>query len=130
MADGDIPLHPVTPTDINGRPIGGSDRPIYVTQAVAALGGGITWGAATAVAGTGASKVLIAANALRKALMVWNPVGNDEMSYVPGATVASLAAGRPMNAGDVDTITAPEVSLGAYAFWATNTQNVYYMEGT
>lgn len=96
----------------------------------APVGGGITWGAPQSVAMTGASKNLIAANAARKALIIINPVGNNQASYDLSGGAVTLAGGIPMLAGDRDTYTGAECPVGPVTAIGTNGQNMVYVEGT
>lgn len=97
----------------------------------APVGGGITWGAATAVAMTGSSKNLVAANAGRKGIIIWSPVGNAAASYDLSGTAVTLAGGIPLYPGVAPVvITAPECPVGAITAIGTNGQNLYYSEGT
>ncbi len=101
--------------------------PVYNTEPV---GGGVTWGAPTAVASDGNSKTLIAANAARKAIIIWNPIGNAQMSIdIKGGTV-TLAAGYPLLAGDSAAFTGTDTPVTLITFIGTNTQNLVYQEGT
>lgn len=103
---------------------------IVTNGGVAPLGGGITWGAPTLVAMTGASKNLIAANAARKGIMFWNPSGNAAAAYDLSGGVVTLVAGIPLVAGGRPVcFTAPECPVGAITVIGTNTQNLYYVEG-
>lgn len=101
-----------------------------IASGVAPVGGGITWGAPTAVAMTGSSKNLIAANAARKALMIINPVGNAQVSYDLSGGTVTLVGGIPLLAGAVDTYTGAECPVGAVTIIGTNAQNAVYVEGT
>lgn len=106
---------------------GGTPIAVSITDAA----GSITWGAITAVAQTGASKVLIAANPGRKGIIFWNPAGNAVGAFDLSGGTVSLAAGIPLYAGGSPTvITSPEVPVGAITAIGTNTQNFYYSEGT
>ena len=92
--------------------------------------GSITWGAATAVAMTGSSKNLIAANASRKGIIIWNPSGNAAAAIDLSGTAVTLAGGIPLVAGATPTvITGAETPLTAITAIGTNTQNIYYSEG-
>lgn len=99
---------------------------------VAPVGGGITWGAPTAVAVTAgpASTVLIAANAARKALSIWNPVGNAQMSIDIKGGTAVLATGRPLLAGSTLDYSGAECPVTAVTFIGTAAQSLVYQEGT
>ena len=105
---------------------------LVVDGGVAPVGGGITWGAPTAVAVTAgpSSTTLIAANPLRKALSIWNPIGNAQMSVDIDGNAAVLATGRPFLAGASLDLTAPECPVGAVTFIGTAGQSLVYQEGT
>jgi len=90
----------------------------------------IVWGAPTAVASAGASLALIAANPLRKGLMIVNPVGNAQMSYDLSGGTVTLAGGIPLQAGDRDTYTWADCPTSAVTFIGTNAQSLVYVEGT
>lgn len=95
-------------------------------------GGGIAWGAPTAVAVTAGptSTILIAANASRKAISIWNPAGNAQMSIdIKGGTV-TLAAGRPILAGGSIDIDGADCPVTAITFIGTAGQSLVYQEGT
>jgi len=111
--------------DANGRIV------VNVSN-VAPLGGGITWGAPTAVPVTAGptSTTLIAANASRKAISIWNPVGNAQMSVDIAGGVAVLATGLPLLAGFSITLTGAECPVGAITFIGTAAQSLVYQQGT
>ena len=116
-----------------GSPTAG--KPLSVTSTpsgAAPIGGGITWGAPTAVAVAAgpASTTLIAANAARKALQIWNPVGNAQMSVDIKGGTAALATGRPMLSGDSITYSGAECPVTAVTFIGTAAQSLVYQEGT
>jgi len=94
--------------------------------------GGITWGAPTAVAVTAGptSTTLIAANALRTAISIWNPIGNAQMSVDIAGGVAVLATGLPLLAGFSITLTGAECPVGAITFIGTAAQSLVYQQGT
>jgi hypothetical protein len=96
----------------------------------APVGGGITWGAPTAVASDGASKVLVAANAARKAISIWNPVGNAQMSVNIAGGTAVLATSRPLLAAFSIDLEGAACPVGAITFIGTNLQSLVYQEGT
>jgi hypothetical protein len=98
----------------------------------APVGGGITWGAPTAVAVTAgpASTTLVAANAARKAIRIWNPIGNAQMSYDLAGGTAVLATGTPLLAGDRDDFSGAECPVGAITFIGTAGQSLVYQQGT
>jgi hypothetical protein len=102
------------------------------TKHVPSVGGGIVWGAPTAVtvlAGP-TSTQLVAANAARKALSIWNPIGNAQMSVdIAGGTVV-LATGRPLLAGDALDLDGALCPTGAITFIGTAGQSLVYQEGT
>lgn len=108
-----------------------ADTPLPVTS-VASVGGGITWGAPTAVAvGAGpASTTLKAATAGRKAMSVWNPPGNATMFIDIAGGTAAAATGRPLVAGAALDLTAPHCPVGAITFIGTAGQSLVYQEGT
>lgn len=96
------------------------------------VGGGITWGAPTAVAVTAgpASTTLIAAAATRKAIMIWNPIGNAQMSVDIAGGTAVLATGYPLLAGDSLVLTGADCPVGAITFIGTAGQSLVYQQGT
>jgi len=112
-------------TDVAGRII-------TKESGVAPVGGGITWGAPTAVAVTAgpASTTLIAANPLRTAISIWNPIGNAQMSVDIAGGVAVLATGLPLLAGFSITLTGAECPVGAITFIGTAAQSLVYQQGT
>lgn len=103
-----------------------------VAVAAAGTGGGITWGAPTAVAVTAgpASTTLVAANAARKALQIWNPTGNAQMSVDISGGAAVLATGTPLLAGDKDEFFGDACPAGAVTFIGTAGQSLVFQEGT
>ncbi len=96
------------------------------------VGGGVTWGAPTAVAVTAgpASTTLIAATPTRKGVMIWNPIGNAQMSVDIAGGTAVLATGFPLLAGASLILTGSECPVGAITFIGTATQNLVYQQGT
>ena len=120
----------------NGKRIPVStDQPLPVTSTdsgLAPLGGGITWGAPTAVAVTAGptSTTLVAATATRKAIMIWNPIGNAQMSVDIAGGAAVLATGRPLLAGASIQLTGAECPVGAITFIGTAGQSLVYQQGT
>lgn len=107
------------------------DKPLPVSI-TASIGGGVTWGAPTAVAVSAgpASTTLVAANAARKALSIWNPATNAQMSIdIAGGTV-TLAAGRPLLPGSTLDLSGDECPVGAITFIGTAAQNLVYQQGT
>lgn len=110
-------------TDNQGR--------LFVTASGGApVGGGITWGAATAVAMTGASKTFVAANAARKGIIIWNPSGNAAASYELAGGTATVAGSIPLGVGAAPTyFTGADCPVGIISAIGTNTQNLYYIEG-
>ena len=122
-------INPVTLVTNGAEVTASNPQPVY-DSGVAPVGGGITWGAPTAVASDGASKTLIAANAARKAIRIWNPIGNAQMSYNISGSTVTLAAGTPLLAGNLDWFTGAECPVGIITFIGTNTQNLVYQEGT
>lgn len=120
-----------TVSPIGAADAGGVGLPVTPSGS-APVGGGITWGAPTAVAVTAgpASTVLIAANAARKALQIWNPIGNAQMSVNIAGGAAVLATSRPLLAGfslDYDGAACP---VTAVTFIGTAGQSLVYQEGT
>lgn len=112
---------------------GESAAPVPVTPSgVAPVGGGITWGAPTAVPVTAGptSTTLKAATATRKAISIWNPVGNAQMSVDISGGTAALATGLPLLAGAVLTLSGAECPVGAITFIGTAGQSLVYQEGT
>lgn len=112
-------------TDANGRII-------TIDGGTAPVGGGITWGAPTAVAVTAGptSTTLVAAAAGRKAIRIWNPIGNAQMSVDIAGGVAVLATGDPLLAGSKIALTGPECPVGAITFIGTAGQSLVYQQGT
>lgn len=107
-------------------------QPLPVTLASIPVGGGIAWGAPTAVAVTAgpASTTLVAATATRKAIIIWNPIGNAQMSVDIAGGTALLATGFPLIAGASLTLTGLECPVGAITFIGTASQNLVYQQGT
>jgi len=106
---------------------------VAVTNSGAApVGGGITWGAPTGVAVTAGptSTTLVNATAGRKAIAIWNPVGNAQMSVDIAGGTAVLATGLPLLAGAVLTLTGAECPVGAITFIGTAGQTLVYQQGT
>ncbi len=98
----------------------------------APVGGGVTWGAPTAVAVTAGpvSTTLVAANAGRTAIMIWNPIGNAQMSVDIAGGTAVLATGFPLLAGSCLVLTGAECPVGAITFIGTAGQSLVYQQGT
>lgn len=124
-----------------GSPAGGvqsvqgvtGGTPVPVTSSgVAPVGGGITWGAPTAVAVTAgpASTQLIAAVAGRKAISIWNPIGNAQMSVDIAGGTAVLTTGRPLLAGMSLDLEGASCPVGAITFIGTAGQSLVYQQGT
>jgi hypothetical protein len=107
-------------------------RLLTVDSGVAPVGGGITWGAPTAVAVTAGptSTTLIAANASRKAIGIWNPIGNAQMSVNIAGGTAVLATGLPLLAGASLILSGAECPVGAITFIGTAGQSLVYQQGT
>lgn len=105
---------------------------LLVRDAGPPVGGGITWGAPTAVAVTAgpASTTLVAAVAGRRAIQIWNPIGNAQMSVDIAGGTAALATGRPLLAGFSITFTGEECPVGAITFIGTAGQSLVYQQGT
>lgn len=103
-----------------------------VDSGAAPVGGGITWGAPTAVAVTAGptSTTLVAAVAGRKAISIWNPIGNAQMSVNIAGGTAVLATSRPLLSGDMLTLTGAECPVGAITFIGTAGQSLVYQQGT
>lgn len=110
----------------------GTHAEVIATRPVAEVGGGITWGAPTAVAVTAGptSTTLVAANAARKAIMIWNPIGNAQMSVNIAGGTAVLATGIPLLAGASLALTGDECPVGAITFIGTAGQSLVYQQGT
>ncbi len=94
--------------------------------------GSVTYGAPTAVAVTAGptSTTLIAANAARKTLSIWNPIGNAQMSVDIAGGTAVLATGRPLLAGATLDLTGADCPVGAVTFIGTAGQSLVYQQGT
>lgn len=105
---------------------------LLVKDAGPPVGGGVTWGAPTAVAVTAGptSTTLVAANAARRAIMIWNPMGNAQMSVNIAGGAAVLATGRPLLAGDTFSLTGAECPVGAITFIGTAGESLVYQQGT
>ena len=100
------------------------------TQAVAPAGGGITWGAPTAVTLTGSSQTLAAANASRKAIQIINRIGNSQVSYDLAGGTVTLIGGFQMNPGQRDWYSGADCPVGAVTIIGTAAQLVTVVEGT
>lgn len=107
-------------------------RVITAPSGSAPVGGGITWGAPTAVAVTAGptSTILVAAVAGRKAISIWNPIGNAQMSVDIAGGTAVLATGRPLLAGATLDLTGADCPVGAITFIGTAGQSLVYQQGT
>jgi hypothetical protein len=93
--------------------------------------GSITWGAPTAVPNVGsASTTLVAALATRKAIIIWNPVGNAQMGVDIAGGTASLATGLPLLAGASLALTGADCPVGAITFDGTAAESLVYQQGT
>jgi hypothetical protein len=124
-----------TPPDQSGNPV----IPVQVdkygrilfVQAIP-VGGGITWAApaATAVTAGPTSTTLVAAAATRKAIMIWNPIVNAQMSVDISGGTATLAGGFPLLAGFSLVLTGAECPVGAITFIGTAGQSLAYQQGT
>lgn len=102
-----------------------------INPGVAPVGGGITWQAPVAVAMTGSSKTFVPANAARKGLIYWNPAGNSAASYSLAGGTVTLAGGIPLLVGgSPSALTGAECPVGIVTAIGTNTENLYYVEGT
>lgn len=110
----------------------GTHAELVAARLTAGVGGGITWGAPTAVAVSAgpASTTLVAANAARKALWIWNPVGNAQMGIDISGGTAVLATARPLGSGADVTLTGAECPVGAITFIGTAGQSLVYQQGT
>ncbi len=127
----EVTLSPVTPVTAGAIVSATNPLPTYNTG-VAPVGGGITWGAPTAVAVTAGptSTVLVISTATRKAIQIWNPIGNAQMSVDIAGGTAVLATGRPLLAGSSITLTGAECPVGAITFIGTAAQSLVYQQGT
>lgn len=105
-----------------------SPVPVTITSAI----GSVTYGAPTAVAVTAGpiSTTLIAANAARKTLSIWNPIGNAQMNVDVSGGVASATTGRPLLAGDSLDYTDDDTPLTAVTFIGTAGQSLVVQQGT
>ena len=83
---------------IGGLPLSTANPMPIIDSGSAPLGGGIIWGAPTAVAVTAGptSTTLVVANAARKAISIWNPIGNAQMSVNIAGGAAVLVTGLPL----------------------------------
>lgn len=123
---------------VAGTPAGGvasiqgvtGGTPVNVT--ISSVVGSVTYGAPTAVAVTAGptSTTLIAANAARKTLSIWNPIGNAQMSVDVSGGVAVLTTGRPLLAGDSIDLTDDDCPVGAVTFIGTAGQSLVVQQGT
>ncbi len=105
-------------------------RLLVVDSGSAPVGGGITWGAPTAVTLNGSSQTLIAANAARKGIQIINRIGNAQASYDLAGGTVTLVGGIQIIAGQRDWYTGAECPVGAITIIGTNAQVVTYVEGT
>lgn len=110
----------------------GTHAEVVAARLTAGVGGGITWGAPTAVAVTAGptSTTLAAAAPTRKAIMIWNPIGNAQMSVDIAGGTAALATGIPLLAGASLVLTGDECPVGAITFIGTAGQSLVYQQGT
>ena len=117
---------------IGGLPLSTANPMPIIDSGSAPLGGGIIWGAPTAVAVTAGptSTTLVAANAARTAISIWNPIGNAQMSVNIAGGVTVLATGLPLLAGFSITLTGAECPVGAITFIGTAAQSLVYQQGT
>ncbi len=124
-------LNPVTLT-VDGAAVATANPLPTYNSGVAPVGGGITWGAPTAVAvGAGpVSTTLVAAAATRKAISIWNPVGNGQMSVNIAGGTAVLASSRPLLAGGTLDLSGAECPVGAITFIGTAGESLVYQQGT
>ncbi len=110
-------------------PSAGEPLPVYIAEAP--VGGGIQWSPPVAVpvqAGP-TSTNLVAANAGRKAISIWSPVGNAAMSVDISGEVVTLAGGRPLTAGVPLDLYGAACPVGAITFIGTAGQSLVYQEG-
>tara|TARA_R110000868_G_scaffold91015_3_gene252388 strand:+ start:1610 stop:1993 length:384 start_codon:yes stop_codon:yes gene_type:complete len=117
---------------IGGLPLSTANPMPIIDSGSAPLGGGIIWGAPTAVAVTAGptSTTLVVANAARKAISIWNPIGNAQMSVNIAGGAAVLVTGLPLLAGFSITLTGAECPVGAITFIGTAAQSLVYQQGT
>lgn len=108
-----------------------SSNPIPIAPVVP-VGGGVTWGAPTAVAVSAgpASTTLVTSNASRKAISIWNPTTNAQMSVDISGGTAVLATGRPILPGGTLDLSGAECPVGAITFIGTAGQSLVYQQGT
>ncbi len=126
----DVTLSPSSPI-VNGAIVSDVNPMPTKNTGVAPVGGGITWGNPTAVAMTGSSKTFVPANAARKGLIYWSPTGNSPASYSLSGSAVTLAGGIPLFAGAAPSaLTGADCPLNAVTAIGTNTENLYYVEGT
>lgn len=118
-----IAIHSESVSDTNPFPV--------KTTGIAPIGGGITWGAPTAVTLSGSSQDLIAANAGRKGIMIINRSGNAAVSYDLAGGVVTLAGGIQMQPGyQRDWYLGATCPVGKITIIGTAAQLVTYVEGT
>lgn len=118
-----IAIHSESVSDTNPFPV--------KTTGIAPIGGGITWGAPTAVTLSGSSQDLIAANAARKAIQIINRNGNAAVSYDLAGGTVTLIGGIQMQAGfQRDWYLGPACPVGKITIIGTAAQLVTYVEGT
>lgn len=110
--------------------VGDAASPIPVT--ITSVIGSVTYGAPAAVAVTAGptSTTLVAANAARKTLSIWNPIGNAQMSIDVSGGAAVLTTGRPLLAGDSIDFTDDDCPVGAVTFIGTAGQSLVVQQGT
>ncbi len=108
---------------------GEAAAPVPVASVVP-VGGGITWGAPTAVTLTGSSQTLAAANANRKAIQIINRTGNSQVSYDLAGGTVTLIGGFQMSPGQRDWYTGADCPVGAVTIIGTAAQLVTVVEGT
>lgn len=124
----------MVPVQVNAKGelivVGDAASPIPVT--ITSVVGSVTYGAPTAVAVTAGptSTTLVAANAARKTLSIWNPIGNAQMSVDVSGGTAALITGRPLLAGDSLDLTDDDCPVGAVTFIGTAGQSLVYQQGT
>ena len=94
----------------------------------APVGGAITW-TKSSVTMTGASAPLLAANALRKGVIVCSTAGNAAAAFDPTGGTSALDAGVPVGGGEMKWIIGAACPVGAMTQIGTNTQKLTVYEG-
>lgn len=124
---------PPTVTDGKSTVVQTDDKGRLITTpgGSAPVGGGITWGAPTAVTLTGSSQDLVAANAARKGIMIINRSGNAAVSYDLAGGTVTLVGGIQMQPGyQRDWYLGAACPVGKITVIGTAAQLVTYVEGT